>query len=480
MVIPRDGYMAKIPIILGIFNFKNFSWYLLPVALSICNIASGQEESKMSFSLEEALNYAVDNNHSIKNAVLDAGISKSKVREVTAMGFPQINGEINYQNFIDIPTQVIPAKVFDPGDNTDRLVPVKFGTSNNAYAKITATQLLFDGTYIVGLQAAKVYLKLSMNSLTKSQIEVKDLVSQTYFMVLVAEENEKILTRNYENIKSILDETKVLNKNGFVEDIEVEQLELTLSNLFNSLAKVKGQVNVSYRLLKFQMGIGVDQPITLTDSLKGLLSGINIEIFEPVEFAAGDSVGQPLIKELDVENHIDLVLLRTQESLMTLNLKKEKFTRLPTVGAFATYSKNTFSNSLDFPDWYPTTIWGINVSMPIFDSYGQSSKIKQARFELEKIQNQRIQMEQNLRMQAVNAQIEFEIAYTQSDIEEKNMKLAKKILDKTIVMHREGMSSSTDVTVANNQYLTTQGNYYSSIFDLLKSKNKLDKALNNY
>jgi len=315
-----------------------------------------------------------------------------------------------------------------------------------------------------------------MNRLIKSQIEVKDLVSQTYYMVLVAEENEKILTQNHENIKSILDETKVLNKNGFVDEIEVEQLELTLSNLFNSLTKIKGQVTMSYQLLKFQMGIDVDQPITLKDSLKGLLSGINNETLEPEEFPAGDSAGA----ELDVENHIDLVLVKTQESLMALNLKKEKFTRIPTVGAFATYSKNTFSNSLNFPDWYPTTIWGINVSIPIFDSYGQSSRIRQARLELEKIQNQRTQMEQNLRMQAGNAQIEFNTAYTQSNIERKNMKLAKKILDKTIVMHKEGIASSTDVTVANNQYLTTQGNYYSSIFELLKSKSKLDKALNNY
>ncbi|MBW8048844.1 MAG: TolC family protein [Cytophagales bacterium] len=460
-------------------NFK--IGYFLLVALSICNIIYAQEESKMSFSLEEALIYAVKNNHTIKNAALDAGISKSKVKEVTATGFPQLNGEINYQNFIDIPTQVIPANAFDRQAPADLLVPVKFGTSNNAYAKITARQLLFDGTYIVGLQAAKVYLKLSMNSLIKSQIEVKDLVSQTYYMVLVAEENERILTRNHENIKSILDETKVLNKNGFVDEIEVEQLELTLSNLFNSLTKVKGQVMMSYRLLKFQMGIDVDQPITLKDSLKGLLSGIDNETLEPEEFPAGDSAGkQQLMKELDVENHIDFMLVKTQESLMALNLKKEKFARMPTLGAFATHSQNTFSNSLEFPDWYPTTIWGINVSIPIFDSYGQSSRIRQARLELEKIKNQRTQMEQNLRMQAGNAQIEYYTAYTQSNIEGKNMKLAKKILDKTIVMHKEGMASSTDVTVANNQHLTTQGNYYSSIFELLKSKSKLDKALNNY
>ncbi|MCH8317425.1 MAG: TolC family protein [Bacteroidetes bacterium] len=470
MVMWLYGYMAKIPIILGIFNFKHFSWYLLPVALSICNIVSAQEESKMSFSLEEALNYAVKNNHTIKNAALDAGISKSKVKEITATGFPQLNGEINYQNFIDLPTSVVPAETF--GGPPGEILELQFGTSNNAYAKITARQLLFDGTYIVGLQAAKVYLQLSMNSLIKSQIEVKDLVSQTYYMVLVAEENEKILTQNHKNIKSILDETKVLNKNGFVDDIEVEQLELTLSNLFNSLTKIKGQVIMSYRLLNFQMGIDVDQPITLKDSLKGLLSGIE----QSAESPAGDSVG----KELDVENHIDLVLVTTQESLMALNLKKEKFARMPTLGAFATHSQNTFSNSLEFPKWYPTTIWGINVSIPIFDSYGQSSRIRQARFELEKIQNQRIQMEQNLRMQAGNAQIEFNTAYTQSKIEGKNMKLAKKILDKTIVMHKEGIASSTDVTVANNQYLTTQGNYYSSIFELLKSKSKLDKALNSY
>jgi len=164
---------------------------------------------------------------------------------------------------------------------------------------------------------------------------------------------------------------------------------------------------------------------------------------------------------------------------MKLNLKKEKFVRLPSVGAFATHSQNTFSNNLKFPDWYPATIWGVNVSVPIFDSFGQSNRIKQASLDLIKIQNQRSQMEQNLKMEASNAQVAFNTAFAQTNIEERNMELAKKIMGKTTTMHKEGLASSANVTQMNNQYLTSQGNYYNAIFELLKTKNKLDKALNN-
>ncbi|MBN4065983.1 TolC family protein [Candidatus Amoebophilus asiaticus] len=441
-------------------------WYILLAGILVSGTTNAQDEGPKSFSLEEAIQYAIANNYTLKNTALDVGLSKNKIKETTAIGLPQINAEINYQNFIDIPTQVMSANAFNPLASEDLLIPVQFGTNNNAYAKITANQLLFDGAYIVGLQAAKVYLQLSMQNLAKGEIEIRDLVSRTYYMVLIAQENEKILTQNVENLKNLLSETRMLNNNGFVDDIEVEQLELTVSNLLNALTKVKGQIITTCRLLNFQMGINVDELISLRDNLEDLLSNINREAL--------------IKKELEVENHIDYKLLMTRETLMKLNLKKEKFVRMPTLGAFATHSQNTFSNNLDFPDWYPTTIWGINMSIPIFDSFGQSSRIRQAKLELQKVQNQRVQMDQNLRMLAGNAQVEFNTAYAQSNIEEKNMKLALKILNKTLTMHKEGLASSAQVTQANNQYLTTQGNYYNSIFELLKSKSNLDKALNNY
>jgi len=237
--------------------------------------ANSQNEEKGMFSLVNARDYAVKHNYNIKNANTDIKLSEKKVWETTSMGLPQISSQVNYQNFIDLPTSVVPAEAF--GGPVGEILELQFGTEQNAALSLSATQLVFDGTYIVGLQAAKTFVQFSRDQLRKNEIEVKDAVTRAYYLVLAAEENTSILKQSSENLKKTLFETEQLYLNGFLEEQDVDQLRLVVSNINNSINRAERQTEQAHMWLKFQMGMDADTTIQLSDSLESVLANTNSE-----------------------------------------------------------------------------------------------------------------------------------------------------------------------------------------------------------
>ncbi|NQY67160.1 MAG: TolC family protein [Flavobacteriales bacterium] len=420
----------------------------------------------VSYSLQQAQDFALKNSAVVKNGEIDIEIAKAKIKEITSTGLPQISGEVKYNNFIDIPTQVAPARAFDPTAPEGLLVPLQFGTSNNASAGITASQLLFDGTYIVGLQAAKVYRQLSETGAKKAKLDVKESVASSYYMALMADENVKIYKRSLDNVKKTLNELILMLNNGLIDAQEVDQMKLTSSTMTNMYDRAVTQKNVALELLEYQMGLKGEGEISLTDSLGALMNSA-----EDINL-----LGQ----KLDVKSHIDYQLISNQKSLLALDVKKEKFRRLPSVAGFFTHSQNAFSNELKFSNWYPTTIVGVSANIPIFGSGMSTYRIKQATLELEKIENTRISLLKGLESGYANAHSEYNAAIKNGRVAKRSRDLAQRILDKTILKQKEGLASSMEVTQANTQFVNAQGQYMNSVFGLLTSKIKLQKALNSY
>lgn len=428
--------------------------------------ARSQNEERSVFSLKDARDYAVKNNYNIKNANTDIKLSEKKVWETTSIGLPQINTEVNYQNFIDLPTSVVPADAF--GGPAGEILELQFGTEQNAALGISATQLVFDGTYIVGLQAAKTFVQLSRDQLRKTEIEVKDAVTRAYYLVLAAEENIKILKQGSENLKKTLFETEQLYLNGFLEEQDVDRLRLVVSNTNNSINRAERQTEQAYMWLKFQMGMDSDTAIQLSDSLESVLTNTNSESL--------------LNSAFELNSHVDFQLISTREALTQLVVKKERYTRLPSVGSFLSYSRNAFRDDFSFfgdGKWYPTTVWGISIKIPVFDGFGRTARIGLAKLELEKVRNQKMQLSQNLKLMAATSKNEYNSAYERFTTEKENLKLAEKIKNKSAIKYKEGLVSSLDLIQTENQYLTTQGNYIQSIVQLLNAKADLDKIYTN-
>lgn len=462
---------------------------IMLAVLTVFGISYSQDTSKDSifkFSVKEAQEYAVKNSYKTSNAEKDITIAKKKVAQTTAIGLPQISGSVKYQNYIDIPTQLMPDFLTPAVEGvlvdheliteqektaaTGNKFPVQFGSTHNFTADITATQLIFDGSYIVGLQAAKTFVDLSKNAYTKSAIEVKESVAQSYYLVLVALENRKILDSTLTCIKKSLNDSKKYLQTGFIEESDVDQFEILATTMENKLNMVDRQIEIAYKLLKFQMGINLDSKIKLTENLDNLVDA---------------SIAENLaLKDFNLKNHIDFKLLQTQEQVGILSLRKDKFGYLPSMACFITTSRNAQRNEFNFfekdHDWYKTTIFGVSLSVPIWDSGIKHFKIQQDKIELEKTKALQTQLSQALTLEVESSRSTLKTYTDQYANDQKNMKLAKKIYDKTLVKYNEGISTSLELTQAYNQYLTTQGTYFSTVLELLKAKSNLNKALNNY
>ena len=446
---------------------KNKPGILRPLitAIIFVGIISANANEPLRLSLEDAQKYALEHNLELRNAKADANIASRQVWEITASGLPQIDGSVGYQYFTDIPTNLIPAEFF--GGEPGEFAEIQFGTEQNLTASLTVNQLIFDGSYIVGLQAARIFRELSQRVYLKSELEIKSMVTETYYLNLATAQNLEIMQENLTNLEKTLFETQKTFDAGFTDAINVDQLKLTVANLKNRIASMERQKELSLNMLKFQIGLDIEHPLVLTDELEVMFRNISPDI-------SG-------IDDFNPENHIDFRIMKSQETMQLMTMRREWSFYLPNLSAFYTRQENAYRNEFNFfqggQSWYPTSIIGLSLNIPIFSSGLRASRVQQARLELEKAQNNTRQIEQSLRLQKQEAWSGMQTAMEQYNNEKENLELAERILSRTRIMFREGLASSLELTQASDQFLSTQSNYINAMFELLNAKNKLDKAL---
>ncbi len=436
--------------------------------LFVLSMGLKAQDSTFNFSLEEAKAYALKNGYQIQLAKLDVEQAERKVRETIAIGLPQISAAASYLNNLEIPATALPSEFF-PGGTPGSLTVVEFGVEQTMTASVTANQLIFDGSYLVGLQATRVYLDLSKNELQKSNIEIKNLVTQSYGNVLVAKKYLEILKQNRNNLDQLAFETEEIYKNGLAEEQDRDQIKLNLQSVTNQYENAERQLKIAENQLKFILGIPIENQLILKDDLLTLTNT-----------SKGDSFVE---KEFDINVHIDYKSILTQEKATELLWKQQKSTYLPKLTGFYTYQRNAFStefNFIDGPSWNPGQFFGLNLSVPLFTSFANKNRVEQAKIDYQKVQIAKKQVEENLKIQAENAKSAYLFALNQYKTNNENLALAESIYDKVKAKYDEGLSSSLELTTANNQLLTTQQAYIQASFQLIDAKVKLDKALNNY
>lgn len=431
---------------------------------SLVSLAFAQETQ--SFSLSEAQSFALEHNYDKVNAESDLLIAKKKVWETTGIGLPQVNFEAKLQNFIDLPTSLVPANAFNPNAPEGEFAELKFGTNYNNVATISANQLLFDGSYLVGLRAARVYKEFSEKNVAKTEIQVKEDVAQAYYLVLVAKENKTILAEIASTTAKLLDETTKIYQEGFVEEQNVDQLKLTLNEINNSLADAERQLSIANNLLKFQIGYEIKNNIETTDNLDDLLKLATPE--------------NGISKEFDISNNIDYQMTKVNEKLMKLNFNKEKFSFAPSIAAFFSHSQQNMSDNFDAfsgGKYYPQTLWGISLNLPIISGGTRLAKMGQAKVEYLKAQTTAKKVEQSLMLQAERSQAEYSSALSIYNNQKEGVQLAKKINNQSMIKYNEGIISSLELAQTQNQYLESEGKYIKSLLDLFNAKSNLNKAL---
>lgn len=440
---------------------------LIIILISVITSFSGfYAQDENNFSLKQAQDYALTNNYQRLNAEKDVLIAKKKVWEIAGTGLPKVDAEAQFQNFLELPVSLIPARVFDANAPADKFAELKFGNDYNTTAKITATQLLFDGSYIVGLQASRTFKNFAEKSLEKTELMVREDVAQSYYLGLIADENAQLLQEIVANTEKMLVETKKIYQEGFMEEQNVDQLQLTLNNINNSLTEAKRQKEIALSLLKFQMGMELSTTISLTDNIETLLLSVNPE--------------DVLSKEFKAENHIENQLIKVNEDLIKFNLRKEKFSFAPQIAAFFIHQQQNISNKFEVFNggtWFPSTWWGISIKVPIVSGGMRLAKIGQARLEYEKAKNTSKQVEQSLILQVQRAKSDYSSSYSIYLNQKDGLKIAEKINNNSIKKYTEGMISSMELNQTQTQYLETEARYIKSLLDLFNSSSQLNKAL---
>jgi outer membrane protein TolC len=420
----------------------------------------------LRFSLDEAQEYATRNNYSVQSAEFDLKIADHQVKENISRGFPQLDGSVDYTYYVQLPTTIIPGDfVGEEGD-----VEVAFGKKHNAFLNLNLSQLIFDTRYFIGLRYSKTFKQLSREQLQKTMIDVKSLVAQTYYSILVNEEVLIILDSTKAVLEKTRYETGELFKEGFVEEIDYDQLTLTITDIDNSINDVNRQRDVSYDLMKFQMGLELEQEIELSESLEDILEKIEIEA----------ALEQPF----QISNNIDYRIVKSQEELSLLNVKNERSAYYPSINGFGAFQtsaqRDGFTMFRSGYPWFPTTSVGVSLFVPILSSGIRKARLDQARVQLDQVKINRLQLEQKLKLDLARARAAFRAAVENFFREEDNVELSRKIYDKTLIKYREGVTTSVELTQQHNQYFQSQSKYFETVLQLLNARIELDKTLGNY
>ena len=453
-------------------NFMR-KYLLMFIILGIITEGFGQDKKEIfKLSISDAQAFALKNNRAIKSAKIDVSSMDKQIWASIATGLPQFNFDANYQHQFVIPelnlgpyldVNSLPDGVVNKSDllNAYKNSPsYALGVRNNTVFNFTISQLIFSGEYIVGLQASKVVKQVTEKALVKIENQTEETVATTYYLVLVLDENARVLRESLKSTDQTYSDLVKMNQEGFNEETDVDQMKIGRSNILTLITSIDAQKELSMKLLKYQLGIGFDQPVLLTDSLPGIIAQGNIKYLSSPEF--------------DVKNSIDYKMISDQEKVSSLLLKRQQAKQIPTISGFYRHQEQSNMPAFNFA---VKDIIGVTLSLPIITSGLRNANIGMAKYDLMKTRLNKENIEQGLILEFETARSSYQTAFSNFTTNKESMLLSKKVYDKTVIKYKEGVSTSFELTQNQAQYLTAESNYYNSVLSLLNDQAKLDRIL---
>ena len=439
---------------------------LLLTTWSILLTAQPGNTTGTAFTLQEAINYGMANHPLVRTAQLEMRDADLLIKETKAVALPQINGAINYQYFVKLPVQLVPAQFFDPMAPEGTFAELQFGVANNMTASVEASQLLYDASYFTGLKAAKASKNFSATNLAVQQRTVRTNIINAYMPIVALQENLEVLNRNITNLEKLLFETSELYKAGFVEQLDVDRLDLSLANLRSQLDDLTRQEEALINLLKFAMSYPTEQSVRVEADLEAMAAELPIADLEgPINFQ-----NRPEYRQLEIA--------RLLQNYNTDVIRSQYY---PNAAAFANWQEqfqsDDFGEITDGDRWFPTGVIGARINVPIFDGFRRRTQIQRSDIQVDIIDNQRQQLEDAITMEVENARINYRSAQERVTNRRRNLELAERIYNTTQIKYNEGVGSSLEVTQAEQELYAAQANYINAQYDLVVARVNLRVAL---
>jgi outer membrane protein TolC len=430
-------------------------------------------QEPIALSLKNAMDYAVKNNMTARNARLDVLIQQAKNAEVTGLTRPQINGEGKFTQFTDLPSQFFPAE-FSSFTNPGQPVvpgtfePVALSPVYSTSATISGSQLLFDGSALVALQARNTIMKLTEQSARLTEEDTRYNVQKAYYSFVIAQRQYRILTESLMNAREILSDMQALRNAGFAEKIEVDRVQVQVNNLATDSIRIGSLINLSEQVLKFSMGMDIEQPVVLTDTA--------------VEdnLSAAQTIA---LEEANYNNRTDYNLLQSQLSLNQYDLKRHQYSYLPSLAVFGSAGYNYATNdiwALYHNRYVFSSLWGLQLNVPIFDGLQRANRVKQARFNIEKTKNNIENLKLGIDFQTAQSRTTLKNSLLALENQKRNLELGRTVLDLARRKYKEGVGSNLEVTQAQTELLQTQNNYFQALLEVVNSQSDLQRALGDF
>lgn len=433
------------------------------VMLFSCLMLHGQEDN--SFSLYEAQSFALDNSEKYKREELEIDISKKQIVETRSIGLPQVNSEFSFQNFLNIPVQVLEASAFNPAAPEGELTSFRFGTDYNSSLGVTVNQLIFDGSYIVGLKVSKFYKSFVEESLKKTKQEVLIDVAQAYELALVSRENKYFLDSLVQSTQVLLEQQESLFESGMITQEDVDQTKYSLLQAKTNLSAANYSYENAIALLKMNMAYPLENEIYLKDDLNSIMQNV----------ISADVDGT-------VDDNLDLELLRRQKRLSEYDLQNMRMNNLPKLGTFFNHQYNYFANEVNLFDtdqWFDQTVIGVSLNIPIFSSGERWARVQKAKIAVKQDEFAIQELERSLRMREVQFKNDFKAALEQLEMQEENIRLAQNIYNNALKKAEIGRENPIMVTQKYNQLISAQSQYINAMIDIFNARLNLDELYNN-
>lgn len=458
------------------------------IVLLIGLAAAPAVQAQTSFTLQQCIDYALKNAIEAQNALIDERIASARVKETVGLGLPQISGSVSLQHnqqlqrFFGIYNDSPGAFSFFPSgipgaQNGDVLAAQNFfQLKSNGNAGVNINQLIFNGSYLVGLQAANAYKDLSVKSTSQTKEQIIQNVSKAYYAVLINKERLTLFNSNIGRVDSLLRNTKALYENGFAEKIDADRIQVTYNNILVERDKFVNLNELSLVLLKFQMGYPLEQPFQITGDI------------QEIEVPSSET----LVDDGDYKLRPDYQVLEANRRLQELNIKNKYAEGVPSLSAFANLGYSTQSNNVSGlfktnsavedlgavgPDkWYEYSLFGISLNVPIFSGLQRTYKLQQEKLTMQKIQNGFVKLKQGIDLERRQANVNYNNALKTLTSQKENMTLANDIAKVTKIKYEQGVGSNLEVVDAEDALKQTQNNYYNALYEAMVAKVDLDKA----
>jgi outer membrane protein TolC len=432
----------------------------------------GQDNGSVRLTLSQARDHALENNRTVQSSRIDLNIANQKIKENLSSGLPQISVDANYLHQFTVPevsfgpffnVQNLPAGVVTGDEIRNAFTEgpkIPLGVKNNTVIDFTLSQLVFNGQYFVALKTARIVREMSEKTVVRAEDQVRKDVEVSYYSILVLQENIRLLQETEKSLNQMYEEVSGMNRQGLNEETDVDQVNVNRSNVQALLTTLESQIEIAYKQFKFLLGFDFEQEVELSDSLNGFIDESNLMYLNNSGF--------------NLENSVDYQIVNIQEDINEQLLRLEKTRYLPTLSAFYRHQEQTNQPSFNFA---VKDVIGANFSLPIYSGGLRSSKVNQAKYDLQKTKLNKQNTVQGLTMEYETARNNYHAAYRTFNINRESMELSRKIYNKTLIKFHEGVSSSFELTQMQNQFLNSESNYYNSLLELLKSKAELDRIL---